>query len=182
MRTYYSSYSRCPRPLSRCELRWKPNYLSRLDDERHTANKWNSRAQQRCANSRDGATVFNERFERDGTGPSVPRESCLLVCGTGAHWLASFSRASRRKVDDVSPPSAAAIQRKKVGFGWPFLFRESTSLLLATKTPRPPVRIGSGGFPPAVESYSTHCVGACHSSQRSPRRFLGGIVRRFPST
>lgn len=25
-------------------------------------------------------------------------------------------------------------KRKKVGFGWPFLFRESTSLLLATKT------------------------------------------------
>lgn len=32
-----------------------------------------------------------------------------------------------------APETRATIQWKKVGFAWPFLFRESTSLLLATK-------------------------------------------------
>lgn len=71
-------------------------------------------------------TIKRDAWSRIGLGPSRLVERVGL---TGANWRRRASLSSTFHV-----PLFGTRKRKKVGFDWPFLFRESTSLLLATKT------------------------------------------------
>lgn len=114
-----------------------------------------------CDSLRSRAWLKSARIRSDPNRSWEDRQplrftaSHLLLRGTSTYWLTvglarrrpslslTLSRGFHHKAELEFPlptPSArATIQWKKVGFAWPVLFRESTSLLLATKKKTPPI-------------------------------------------